>query len=322
MKTRACYLTAIALAAVQTGTAYSHGVPIIVGQSAGTLVVSNGQADTEGFASQFFVEVDEENGPFTATLPNVGPAIIWPTPGFSINGLNNQSSLSIEVIARPVNGANPPEERILWYWDPEDEAVEPADSNFYLLGTDLRFQTLLPDAEVAPPPFLLTATLSGHQGTHNHDLLGYALDNHSPPAVGAYGFFARLVSNLGAPPTHYAASEPFLLVFNHGVDLASMVDAALAINAAAAATDGDFNHDGMVDAADYVVWRKSIGTAPEYAAWRANFGMSVGTGSGGSTAMVPEPTFFTLSAAVLISFSNVRRRRNRHMNSRSREDHR
>ena len=63
---------------------------------------------------------------------------------------------------------------------------------------------------------------------------------------------------------------------NHGVEYEQMVAAALAINAAAAADlDGDFNHDGHVDAADYVVWRKSIVTAPEYAIWRGNFGESV-----------------------------------------------
>ena len=26
---------------------------------------------------------------------------------------------------------------------------------------------------------------------------------------------------------------------------------------------GDFNHDGTVDAADYVVWRKGVGVAPD-----------------------------------------------------------
>jgi formylglycine-generating enzyme required for sulfatase activity len=54
----------------------------------------------------------------------------------------------------------------------------------------------------------------------------------------------------------------------------------------------DFNHDGTVDAADYVVWRKGIGIAPtpeNYNLWRANFGRTVGDGSA-SHATVPEPT--------------------------------
>ena len=62
---------------------------------------------------------------------------------------------------------------------------------------------------------------------------------------------------------------------------------------------GDFNHDGTVDAADYVVWRKTNGSPAEYATWRANFGTTeLGSGNGAaansSVAIanqpVPEPT--------------------------------
>ena len=50
-----------------------------------------------------------------------------------------------------------------------------------------------------------------------------------------------------------------------------------------AGLDGDFNSDGKVDAADYVVWRKGFlgGTFGEedYAAWRSNFGATLGSGT-------------------------------------------
>jgi Lamin Tail Domain/PEP-CTERM motif len=49
----------------------------------------------------------------------------------------------------------------------------------------------------------------------------------------------------------------------------------------AAGLDGDFNEDGTVDAADYVIWRKNGGTPEEYDAWAANFGES-GGGEGGA----------------------------------------
>jgi probable HAF family extracellular repeat protein len=56
---------------------------------------------------------------------------------------------------------------------------------------------------------------------------------------------------------------------------------------------GDFNHDGSVDAADYVVWRKGIGVAPtqeNYNDWRSHFGQTAGSGSGDTAnAAVPEP---------------------------------
>jgi GH35 family endo-1,4-beta-xylanase len=51
---------------------------------------------------------------------------------------------------------------------------------------------------------------------------------------------------------------------------------------------GDFNGDGAVDAADYVVWRKgSLNGQQGYNDWRANFGRSAALGSGRNA--VPEP---------------------------------
>ncbi len=67
---------------------------------------------------------------------------------------------------------------------------------------------------------------------------------------------------------------------------------------------GDFNHNGVVDMADYVVWRKSQGQtgwglaadsdlngridAADYAAWRSHFGQPSGSGSF-TGAAIPEP---------------------------------
>jgi hypothetical protein len=69
---------------------------------------------------------------------------------------------------------------------------------------------------------------------------------------------------------------------------------------------GDFNHDGTVDVADYVVWRNGLGTTfnqDDYNVWRSHFGQSAGSGSGsGATgfasanAAVPEPA--TMIAAM------------------------
>jgi autotransporter-associated beta strand protein len=61
---------------------------------------------------------------------------------------------------------------------------------------------------------------------------------------------------------------------------------------------GDFNDDGRVDTADYVIWRKTDGTPTGYNDWRTNFGRtSAGAGSvsdlGGNSA-VPEPSTVAL----------------------------
>ncbi len=51
---------------------------------------------------------------------------------------------------------------------------------------------------------------------------------------------------------------------------------------------GNYNGDGITDAADYVVWRKNNGTTALYDTWRANFGTVAALGS--SSTAVPEPT--------------------------------
>jgi hypothetical protein len=65
---------------------------------------------------------------------------------------------------------------------------------------------------------------------------------------------------------------------------------------------GDFNQDGAVNAADYVVWRKDLGTTytqNDYNVWRAHFGQTSGSGTGASVnAAVPEP-----ASALLLAFS-------------------
>jgi hypothetical protein len=62
---------------------------------------------------------------------------------------------------------------------------------------------------------------------------------------------------------------------------------------------GDFNRDGAIDAADYVVWRKNIGAPPTYQTWRSNFGR---TASGAvsaaiSSGAVPEPASWIICLA-------------------------
>jgi hypothetical protein len=70
---------------------------------------------------------------------------------------------------------------------------------------------------------------------------------------------------------------------------------------------GDLNQDGTVDAADYVVWRKTDGTQTGYDAWRANFGTSLLAGSGAaipsaeSLPAVPEPTTFVIASMSVIA---------------------
>jgi hypothetical protein len=66
---------------------------------------------------------------------------------------------------------------------------------------------------------------------------------------------------------------------------------SLVLQVGAAGLPGDYNGNGVVDAADYVLWRKSPGSfggAGGYTTWRANFGKPGGSGLGSPA--VPEPT--------------------------------
>jgi hypothetical protein len=74
---------------------------------------------------------------------------------------------------------------------------------------------------------------------------------------------------------------------------------------------GDYNGNGIVDAADYVVWRKKNGTQTEYDTWRENFGKSGASGSDllGSEfpSPVAEPASVVLALVVVIMRLAVRR---------------
>ncbi|HEX3598819.1 MAG TPA: choice-of-anchor Q domain-containing protein [Lacipirellulaceae bacterium] len=90
------------------------------------------------------------------------------------------------------------------------------------------------------------------------------------------------------------------------------------------ALSGDYNRDGSVNAADYVVWRNSVGATvtryagadgdgsgvidqADYARWRADFGAtSTGAASSLDSSAVPEPTIETL-VCLLASALAVRR---------------
>jgi hypothetical protein len=65
--------------------------------------------------------------------------------------------------------------------------------------------------------------------------------------------------------------------------------------------DGDYNDDGRVDAADYVVWRKdpaSFGGDPDgYETWATHYG-ATSEGGGGAVAAVPEPAAGLLTLVV------------------------
>jgi fibronectin-binding autotransporter adhesin len=113
----------------------------------------------------------------------------------------------------------------------------------------------------------------------------YMLIDYSNALVGSLGDMA-----LGSTPSGFT----YNLVHNTSN---TSIDLVVGI-------PGDHNNDGTVDAADYVVWRKNIGTQQAYDAWRSNFGRTA-SGSGMSTG-VPEPaTGLLLSMGIVALFSRL-----------------
>ena len=84
---------------------------------------------------------------------------------------------------------------------------------------------------------------------------------------------------------------------------------------------GDYNGNGKVDAADYVVWRKNLDSATslpndespgfvsaeDYGVWRANFGRTLAGAS--ALGSVPEPASGIMALWGAIGFVVIRRRR-------------
>jgi hypothetical protein len=68
-----------------------------------------------------------------------------------------------------------------------------------------------------------------------------------------------------------------------------------------------------VNAADYMVWRKGLGTIygqSDFEVWRTHFGQSATGGTGISISIVvPEPAALLLTLAASLSLATLRRRR-------------
>jgi hypothetical protein len=136
---------------------------------------------------------------------------------------------------------------------------------------------------------------------HEHPF--YFLDDNgdglsaTPPAAGIYVTSLRLAIGDLEPsaPVFFVWATPESSV------LPAIQPAALWVNEridtlVVEQLDGDFNGDGLVDAADYTVWRDGLGTfyqQSDYAVWASNYGSSAALATS-SAAATPEPTSIVL----------------------------
>ncbi len=143
------------------------------------------------------------------------------------------------------------------------------------------------------------------------------------PAVGQS--FDLLNAMGGITGQYSSITLPSLLTGGHGPFWTLVYTNTDVILRLITSPTGDYNHNGVVDAADYVVWRDELGqtgfslpadgdgdntiTQNDYNIWRSNFGNHSGSGSGAiEGAPVPEP-----ATSVMLMFAAagwcLRRRR-------------
>ncbi|HJQ79668.1 MAG TPA: hypothetical protein VJ828_06915 [Lacipirellulaceae bacterium] len=122
--------------------------------------------------------------------------------------------------------------------------------------------------------------ITDEEGTNCTDLLG--TENRCGSLMGSYSVSGGMAT----------LTLPLNFILGEGDDIEVTFTGTFVASASLSQPlVGDYNGDGTVDAADYVVWRKTNINGPQgYVDWRANFGRPPGSGAGlGGGAAVPEP---------------------------------
>jgi len=159
---------------------------------------------------------------------------------------------------------------------------------------------------------VILGEFSATNRTGNPELTGDDLDLHLASRLYYHELIVDTANSLGISPFYWDNGWTGLNgsgIFNRITTTATDPDTVIALTGGPVLL-GDYNSDGVVDAADYVVWRKnegSITTLPndphggtigtlQFNTWRANFGNMAGSGSGAESAKaaVPEPTALVL----------------------------
>jgi hypothetical protein len=123
---------------------------------------------------------------------------------------------------------------------------------------------------------------------------------------GSAGDFQMFETMLALPDGVRSFDITFISGGALGATGAMHIDDISAAIVAVSALLGDYNRNGVVDAADYVVWRTSIGSTGsglaadgngdnmvdqlDYGIWKANFGNTVGAAASSANQPIPEPS--------------------------------
>jgi hypothetical protein len=105
--------------------------------------------------------------------------------------------------------------------------------------------------------------------------------------------------------SHRSFDDPSSEIVDRGFRVASIPEPSKGLA-------GDFNQNGVVDAADYTVWRDGLGTTytqEHYNTWRTNFGATLVAGNSAANPLsdaVPEPAGVALLCVGLVALARTK----------------
>ncbi len=345
-------LASVAIAlSVGLGTARALHLDVLSEQVNGQIVTGTGDFDHDQWTLGERV-FHRDLGPAPASNPTL---LQNNNPGFNSIGdgspdmpagaqaLLPGAILSWDFLPMTINGRS----QNLFYWNGQDSdgvpGFTPADVQFGPIPTPAYRLTLLDfnsgihsvDGTNTIVPGGKIATTGPDGSMHQH--LFFSLqdndgDSSTLPVDGLYLIAMRLKL------PGLANSLPVFMVFGTpGSSISAEDDAAVPWVEQQLNIPGDYNQNGVVDAADYVLWRKTLNSsaspqgsgadgngdgtvnAGDYTFWRQNFGrasqiiVNTGSGSGSSGSLgsgaVPEPaSVWLLLLGSVAALGRIRRR--------------
>ncbi|QDT67496.1 hypothetical protein MalM25_03950 [Planctomycetes bacterium MalM25] len=185
-----------------------------------------------------------------------------------------------------------------------------------VLNLPPEIQSITPDGVVAPGETFAFTALATDPGS---DSLRYRWDTDDD---GDYDDLSGIGSSPFAPPLEITPDAVGVYPVHLLVDDSDGGEATATITVISVQLTGDYNNNGVVDAADYTVWSDQVGQpfgallndpsglpigAVQYNAWAANYGMTIP-----QTLSAPEPSgsmLLTISVLLASSRQSSRRRR-------------
>jgi hypothetical protein len=217
------------------------------------------------------------------------PDIDWPEVGTSFTGFYTFDSTAMDTAAAPEQGA---------YHEVLENAVavDVAVGNLNLQGSSTfvaTYSSIYAAGDWIPSLELVSHPEDAEIFTRNNFQLSIRKDGLlpgpilplTPPSIDGAEY---AVLRLGMDSGYNTRPWPYV-----------WIEATLDSLELASQMEGDFNNNGTVDAADYLIWRKRDSSQEGYDMWRANFGQGQqGTARSSGLASVPEPsTLFLLVVA-------------------------